>query len=53
VYDALTSHRPYRPALSPDKAARHVLQEAAQGKFALSHVETFLNIADAAVLPTV
>jgi putative two-component system response regulator len=53
VYDALTSHRPYRPALSPDKAARHVLQEAAQGKFALSHVETFLNIAGAAVLPTV
>ena len=53
VYDALTSHRPYRPALSPDKAARHVLTEAAQGKFALCHVETFLHIAEAAVLPTV
>jgi putative two-component system response regulator len=53
VYDALTSHRPYRPALSPDQAARHVLQEAAQGKFARDHVETFLNIAEVAVLPTV
>jgi len=53
VYDALTSHRPYRPALSPDQAARHVLQEAAQVKFARDHVETFLNIAEVAVLPTV
>ena len=53
VYDALTSHRPYRPALSPDQAARHVLQEAAHGKFARDHVETFLNIAEVAVLPTV
>jgi HD-GYP domain-containing protein (c-di-GMP phosphodiesterase class II) len=53
VYDALTSHRPYRPALSSDQAARHVLQEAAQGKFARDHVETFLNIAEVAILPTV
>ena len=42
VYDALTSHRPYRPALAPEAAARHLVQEAEQGKFARAHVEAFL-----------
>jgi putative two-component system response regulator len=53
VYDALTSNRPYRPALSPEAAARHLLQEAAQGKFARGHVETFLKVANMAAVPTV
>jgi len=44
VYDALTSHRPYRRALSHEEAARHLLDEAATGKFLRTHVETFLNI---------
>ena len=49
VYDALTSHRPYRPALSVDEAARHLLDDAAAGKFLREHVETFLSVAG--VLP--
>jgi putative two-component system response regulator len=53
VYDALTSHRPYRPALSSDDAVRHLLQEAAQGKFAFAHVEAFLSLAGVAAVPTV
>jgi HD-GYP domain-containing protein (c-di-GMP phosphodiesterase class II) len=44
VYDALTSHRPYRPALSREAAAHHLRQEAASGKFLCTHVETFLKI---------
>jgi len=53
VYDALTSHRPYRPALSSDDAARHLLQEAAQGKFAHAHVEAFLSLAGVPAAPAV
>jgi putative two-component system response regulator len=44
VYDALTSRRPYRAALSPDEAGRHVREEMAQGKFARHHVEAFLDV---------
>ena len=51
VYDALTSHRPYRPALSQEEAARHLLEEAGEGKFLREHVETFLTVAGAAALP--
>jgi len=50
VYDALTSHRPYRPALSPDDAARHLLQEAGQGKFLRDHVDAFLSVAGVAAV---
>jgi len=53
VYDALTSHRPYRSALSSDDAAHHLVQEAAQGKFARAHVEAFLSVAGVPALPTV
>ena len=53
VYDALTSHRPYRPALSPDEAARHLLEEAGQGKFLREHVETFLSVVGAAAFHTI
>ena len=51
VYDALTSHRPYRPALTTDAASRHLLQEAAEGKFAREHVDAFLKVAGLAVQP--
>jgi cyclic di-GMP phosphodiesterase len=44
VYDALTSHRPYRPALSREEAASLLRQDAAAGKFLCTHVETFLKI---------
>ena len=44
VFDALTSPRPYRPALSPEDAARHLVEEAAQGKFVQRYVETFLAL---------
>ncbi len=30
VYDALTSHRPYRPAFSPEKALEMILEQAGQ-----------------------
>jgi putative two-component system response regulator len=43
VYDALTSNRPYRKALSGDEAARHLMDEVFQGKFSKSHVEAFLD----------
>ncbi len=45
VFDALTSDRPYRPALAAEEAARHLLTEAEQGKFRREHVETFLTVA--------
>jgi putative two-component system response regulator len=45
VFDALTSRRPYRPAMSQEDAVRLLLQDAASGKFRRDHVETFLSIA--------
>ena len=43
VYDALTSQRPYRGALPPEMAARHLLREVEQGKFSRGYVEAFLD----------
>jgi putative two-component system response regulator len=43
VYDALTSNRPYRKALSGEEAARHLMEEAFDGKFLKMHVEAFLE----------
>lgn len=43
VYDALTSKRPYRDALSHDEAARNLRDEVWQGKFAKAHVEAFFD----------
>lgn len=43
VYDALTSKRPYREALSREAAIRHLLAEAEEGKFLRRHVEAFLD----------
>lgn len=50
VFDALTSHRPYRPALSPEEAAGHLLKDAREGKFRREHVEAFLNVVSAAAV---
>src|SRR5687768_11801822 len=50
VYDALTSNRPYRPALSGDEAARHLMDEVFQGKFLKMHVEAFLDTQKIATL---
>ena len=47
VYDALTSRRPYRDALSADEAARQLRQETEQGKFARQYVDAFLAIVGA------
>ena len=44
VYDALTSRRPYRGALSAEEAGKHLRDEMAQGKFAREYVEAFLDV---------
>jgi putative two-component system response regulator len=44
VYDALTTSRPYRRALSHQEAAHHLIEHAAAGKFLRVHVDTFLKI---------
>jgi putative two-component system response regulator len=44
VYDALTSRRPYRDALSAVEAGKHLREEMAQGKFAREYVEAFLDV---------
>ena len=50
VYDALTSQRPYRGALSADEATRHLRKEVEGGRFAKTYVEAFLDtLADVAV----
>ena len=43
VYDVLTSQRPYRGALPSEMAARHLLREVEQGKFARGYVDAFLD----------
>jgi putative two-component system response regulator len=43
VYDALTSGRPYRSALPPDRAAQYLVADAAAGRFARQHVDAFLD----------
>ena len=45
VFDALTSRRPYRPAMSQEEATRLLLQDAANGKFRRDHVGAFLGVA--------
>jgi putative two-component system response regulator len=43
VFDALTSERPYRVALSPEESGRYLVREAEAGKFAPRYVEAFLD----------
>jgi cyclic di-GMP phosphodiesterase len=43
VYDALSSERPYRPALTSEAAARHLLQEVARKRFSQTLVTSFLD----------
>ena len=43
VYDALTSNRSYRKALSGDEAARLLMNDVLEGKFLKAHVEAFLD----------
>jgi putative two-component system response regulator len=47
VFDALTSTRPYRAALSPGDAVRLLRQDAEAGRFSRTHVETFVDTLDA------
>jgi putative two-component system response regulator len=51
VYDALTSKRPYRAALTPEDAARHLRAEMDEGKFARRYVDAFLDVIGAATAP--
>ena len=51
VYDALTSKRPYREALSHDEAARFVLEETHSGRFNPIYVEAFLETVASAAAP--
>lgn len=53
VYDALTSQRPYRAALSAEEAVRHLLRETEQGRFARRLVEAFLDTASFEAAATV
>lgn len=43
VYDALTSRRPYRNAMTADEASRHLRGEIEQGRFLREYVEAFLD----------
>lgn len=43
VYDAMTSHRPYRAALDPAAATRFLQQEVEQQRFLRTYVEAFLD----------
>jgi len=44
VYDALRTHRPYKPALSHDQAARTMAEEAAAGLWDPQLVPEFFNM---------
>jgi len=43
VYDALTSKRPYRDALTHDEAVKFVLEETHVGRFNAAYVDAFLD----------
>jgi putative two-component system response regulator len=45
VYDALTTERPYKPALPPDQAVRELREEAAKGWRFVNIVEEFAALA--------
>ena len=43
VFDALTSERPYRGALTADAAGQYLVDEAVKGKFDRRFVQAFLD----------
>jgi putative two-component system response regulator len=51
VYDALTSRRPYRDALSHDEAVRFMMEETHAGRFNPRYVDVFLETLVPAVVP--
>ena len=51
VYDALTSRRPYRDALSHDEAVRFMMEETHAGRFNPRYVDAFLETLVPAVAP--
>ena len=51
VYDALTSRRPYRDALSHDEAVRFMMEETHTGRFNPRYVDAFLETLVPAVAP--
>jgi putative two-component system response regulator len=53
VFDALTSHRPYRAALSREEAGRHLLVDAERGRFARIYVDAFLDTLAMTIAATV
>jgi putative two-component system response regulator len=53
VYDALTSARPYRPALPAQAAVNHLLRDTEQGRFARRLVEAFLDTVSIEAVATI
>jgi putative two-component system response regulator len=53
VFDALTSHRPYRAALSREEAGRHLIVDTERGRFARIYVEAFLDTLAMTIAATV
>ena len=53
VFDALTSERPYRIALTAEATGNYLLSEAAKGKFNRRFVEAFLDTLEIVHVPTV
>lgn len=51
VYDALTSQRPYRAAMTPDEAARHLMRDVEKGKLSRPYVAAFLDAVKPATMP--
>jgi putative two-component system response regulator len=53
VFDALTSERPYRTAMTAEAAGQYLLDEAARNKFSRKFVEAFLDTLAIVSVPTV
>jgi putative two-component system response regulator len=53
VFDALTSERVYRTALTPEAAGQYLAGEAGKGKFDRRYVEAFLDTLAIVRVPTV
>jgi putative two-component system response regulator len=53
VFDALTSERPYRIALTAEATGQYLLSEASKGKFNRRFVEAFLDTLEIVHVPTV